>query len=121
MRPWHGQWHNQNVRRAQNMSSASAKRTVAGTIDAGGVYMSRVAAGGGFVFLTANPVDEKGVLTAAGKAEARYVHSLTAQVSAQTRFAFEQLRDSLKAIGSSIDQIAQVEQYVKMKTQAEEY
>ena len=41
------------------MSSASAmKRTVAGTIDANGVYCSRVAAGGGYVFLTANPVDE---------------------------------------------------------------
>src|ERR1700676_619490 len=103
------------------MSSASDKRTVAGTIDANGVYTSRVAAGGGFVFLTANPVDENGKLPDAAKAGPPYETSAVAQVSAQTRYAFEQLRDSLKAIGSSIDQIAQVEQYVGLKTQAEEY
>jgi len=99
----------------------AGKRVVAGTIDADGVYFSRAAAGGGFVFLTGNPVDESGKLADAAKPPAPYEGSSTAQVRLQTKYVFDQLDAVLPKIGSSVLNICQLEQYVKDKIQSEGY
>jgi enamine deaminase RidA (YjgF/YER057c/UK114 family) len=103
------------------VSSQTGKRTVAGTIDAGGVYFSRVAAGGGFAFLAGTPVDDNGQFPAAARPPAPYEGSATAQARAQTRFIFDGYRDLLPRVGTSVQNICQLEQYVKLKTHADPY
>ena len=66
------------------MSQRSGKRAVAGTIDAGGVYCSRAAAGGGFVFLAGTAMDETGRLADAARPAPPYEYSASAQARAQT-------------------------------------
>ncbi|HLJ60207.1 MAG TPA: hypothetical protein VKZ50_10790 [bacterium] len=103
------------------MSQRSGKRAVVGTIDAGGVYCSRAAAGGGFVFLAGTAMDETGRLADAAKPAPPYEYSDAAQARAQTRYLFGRYRDLLPTIGSSILDIAQLEQYVKLKVHTDGY
>jgi enamine deaminase RidA (YjgF/YER057c/UK114 family) len=94
---------------------------VAGTIDAGGVYFSRVAAGGGFAFLAGTPVDDNGQFPEAARPAAPYENSVTAQTRAQTRYIFDGYRDLLPSVGTSVQNICQLEQYVKLKSHADPY
>lgn len=103
------------------MSAQANSRDVAGIIDMGGVYCSRVAAGGGYVFLTGNPIDERGQLAERAIPPAPYEHSASAQIHLQTRYVFEQLGQYLPKVGSSLLDIAQLEQYIKLKIQSEGY
>lgn len=103
------------------MSGRADKRVVAGTIDAGGVYCSRAAAGGGFVFLAGTAIDETGRLADAARPAAPYEYSASAQARAQARYLFERYRELLPKVGSSIDDIVQLEQYVKLKAHADGY
>jgi enamine deaminase RidA (YjgF/YER057c/UK114 family) len=103
------------------VTSKSGKRTVAGTIDAGGVYCSRVAAGGGFAFLAGTALDEHGRIPEAARPVAPYEQSPVAQARAQTRYIFDGYRDLLPGVGSSVQNICQLEQYVKLKVHADPY
>lgn len=103
------------------MSQRLGKRTVVGTIDAGGVYCSRAAAGGGFVFLAGTAMDETGRLADAARPAPPYEYSAAAQARAQTHYLFERYRDMLPTIGSSVLHIAQLEQYVKLKVHTDGY
>lgn len=103
------------------MSSQSGKRSVAGTIDAGGVYLSRVAAGGGFAFLGGTALDDNGKFPEAARPPAPYENSHTAQARAQARYIFDGYRDLLPRVGTSVQNICQLEQYVKLKTHADPY
>src|SRR5947207_718503 len=103
------------------MSNRPGRRMVIGTIDAGGVYCSRAAAGGGFVFLSATAMDESGQLAQAAKPRPPYEGSEAARSRAQTRHVFEQYRELLPKIGSSLHDIVQLEQYVKLKVHTDGY
>jgi enamine deaminase RidA (YjgF/YER057c/UK114 family) len=103
------------------MSPTSMERRVAGTIDAGGVYCSRAAAGGGYLFLTGNPVGGNGNLADAAQPPEPYRDSPSAQVHYQTQYVFEELGNVLPQLGSSLLDIAQLEQYVRLKIQSEGY
>jgi enamine deaminase RidA (YjgF/YER057c/UK114 family) len=96
-------------------------RQVLGTIDAGGVYCSRLAAGGGFVFLGGTAIDETGGLAPSARPRPPYERSEAAKVEAQTRYLFGQYRDLLPKLGSSIEDIVQLEQYVQRKVHADGY
>lgn len=103
------------------MIGAAGKRAVAGVIDAGGVYSSRVAAGGGYVFLAGTAIDETGKLARAARPAAPYETSAAAHARAQAKHLFESFRSLLPKVGSSIDDVCQLEQYVKLKAHADPY
>lgn len=103
------------------MTGTASARMVAGVIDAGGVYTSRAAAGGGYVFVGGTAIDESGRIPAAARPAAPYETSEAARARAQTTFLFESLRELLPAVGSSIEQVCQLEQYVKLKVHADPY
>ncbi|MBU6422614.1 MAG: RidA family protein [Chloroflexota bacterium] len=103
------------------MSARGEGRVVAGAIDAGGVYSSRIAAGGGFVFLAGIAMDGMGRVPASAQPPEPYRTSEAARARAQSRYAFERLRELLPEVGSSTEEICQLEQYVKLKVHADAY
>jgi len=103
------------------MGAPSQKRTTAGRIDAGGVYCSRLAAGGGYVFLAGTAMDEHGRLAGAARPQPPYEGSAAAQSRAQTRYIFERYRELLPQLGASLDDLVQLEQYVKLKVHTDGY
>jgi enamine deaminase RidA (YjgF/YER057c/UK114 family) len=92
-----------------------------GPIDGGGVYCSRLAAAGPYVFLASPAVDGSGALADRATVAPPYHLSPSAQVRAQARYIWEQYRDGLAAIGSSVDHVVQVEQYIQHKSHADGY
>ena len=103
------------------MSERSRGRAVAGTIDAGGVYCSRAAAGGGYVFIAGTAMDDDGRLADAARPAPPYESSESARARGQARYLFERFRELLPTLGSSIEDVCQLEQYVKLKTHADPY
>ncbi|HLN14413.1 MAG TPA: hypothetical protein VK587_14550 [bacterium] len=103
------------------MSTRSGRRTVVGTIDAGGVYCSQVAAGGGYLFLAGTAMDDHGGLAEAARPRPPYEGSAAAESRMQTRFIFERYRALLPQIGSSLHDLVQLEQYVKLKVHTDGY
>lgn len=101
--------------------SILAKRTVAGTIDSGGVYCSRVASAGGWVFLGATAMDDRGRLADEARPAAPYELSEPAKARAQTRYIVERLRGELASVGSSLLDIVQLEQYAQRKVHVDPY
>ena len=75
--------------------SVSTKRAVAGTIDSGGVYGSRLAAAGGWVFLCLTAIDDSGGLPADARPAAPYELSEPARARTQARSFMTVLRDLL--------------------------
>lgn len=95
--------------------SVQAKRAVAGTIDSGSVYCSRLAAAGGWVFLSMTAMDDKGALAAEARPAAPYELSEPAKARTQTRYFMSTLRDLLPSVGSSLMDIVQLENYAQRK------
>src|SRR5262245_20229983 len=96
-------------------------RVVAGTIDAGDVYTSTVAAAGGYVFVGGTAVDDSGGIAAGATPDEPYTRSEAAIAEAQGRYLFETFDQMLPKVGSSVADIVQVEQYVKLKVHADAY
>ncbi|HLI15142.1 MAG TPA: RidA family protein [Acidimicrobiales bacterium] len=96
-------------------------RRVVGTVDAGGIYTSRLAGGGDFIFLASTAFDETGGIPAEVSVPPPYHASPSAVVRAQTRYIFERYREGLEALDSSIDDIVQLEQYIELKAHADGY
>jgi enamine deaminase RidA (YjgF/YER057c/UK114 family) len=102
-------------------NSQLSTRTVAGTIDAGDVYLSRVAAGGGFAFFCGTAMDETGALAAAALPGRPYRGSDSAHARAEATYLYQAVKDALPEVGSSIADVVQVEQYVRLKNHADGY
>jgi enamine deaminase RidA (YjgF/YER057c/UK114 family) len=100
---------------------ADSGRTVVGTVDAGDVYASSVAAGGGFAFIGGTAVDDSGGLAATAIPDEPYTHSAAAQAEAQGRHLFQTFDQLLPKVGSSVADIVQIEQYVRLKVHADPY
>lgn len=100
---------------------STTRRTVAGVVDADGAYGSMVAAGGGFAFFSGTAVDETGRLAEAARPAPPYAGSAVAQAQAQARDIFGRLDELLPVVGSSVADIVQIEQYVKLKVHADGY
>jgi enamine deaminase RidA (YjgF/YER057c/UK114 family) len=100
---------------------AEMSRTVAGVVDAGDVYASSVAAGGGYVFLGGTAVDDSGHIAAAATPQEPYTRSEVAIAEAQGRYLFESFDQLLPKVGSSVADIVQIEQYVRLKVHADPY
>jgi enamine deaminase RidA (YjgF/YER057c/UK114 family) len=97
------------------------ERRVAGTIDAGGVYCSRVAAGSGFVFFGGTAVDGTGRLADHARPGPPYADSAAARVRIQTRYLFERFRDLLPLAGSTLHDVVAMEHYLRRKGHADGY
>jgi enamine deaminase RidA (YjgF/YER057c/UK114 family) len=85
------------------------------------VYCSRVAAGGGFAFLAGTALDDTGQLAESVRPPAPYESSGSAQARAEARYLFDRYREELPRVGSSVQNICQLEQYVKLKLHADPY
>ncbi|MGH7862036.1 MAG: RidA family protein [Candidatus Dormibacteraceae bacterium] len=96
-------------------------RRVGGVVDAAGFYFSRVAAAGGYAFFSSTAVDEQGRFPAQAQVAPPYGMSAAAHSRAQTRYIFDQYKRDLLEVGSSIDDIVQIEQYLKQKAHADGY
>lgn len=101
--------------------SMAGKRVVSEPIMGDGMYGSRLAAGGPYVFLASPAVDGKGRLAEPARVKPPYHLSPSAQVRNQTRYIFERYGDALSKVGSSVDDIVQVEQYIQHKAHADGY
>jgi enamine deaminase RidA (YjgF/YER057c/UK114 family) len=101
--------------------TATKARRVAGVIDAGGIYTSRAAAGGGYVFVAGTAIDESGLIPAAARPKEPYGTSESAKAAAQARYMLEALRAAVTEVGSSLEQLCQLEQYVKLKVHTDAY
>lgn len=97
------------------------ERQVVDQIDSGGFYFARLAGAGGYVFMSSTAVDADGGLPAEALVAPPYHLSASAQARAQTQYIFEQYKRGLTEIGSSIDDIVQIEQYMKHKAHADGY
>jgi enamine deaminase RidA (YjgF/YER057c/UK114 family) len=103
------------------MQDGSGRREVWGTVDGNGAYFSRAAAGGSFVFLAGGPVDASGKFADDARVAPPYHLSPSARVSAQTSYVFGEFVRALDALGSSIDEVVQVDQYIAGKEYADGY
>ena len=103
------------------MTNQSGERRVAGLIDAGGVYCARAAAADGFVFFASTAIDDTGRIAAEAVPAAPYAKSESARARAQAACLVENLGEALNELGSSINNICQIEQYVKLKAHADPY
>jgi len=104
-----------------NVTTQRQERRVGGVVDAAGFYFSRVAAAGGYAFFSSTAVNERGQLPAEVNVAPPYHLSAAAHSRVQTRYIFEQYKKSLLEVGSSIDDVVQIEQYLKQKAHADGY
>ena len=103
------------------MTNQTGERRVAGLIDAEGVYCSRAAAAGGFVFFASTAIGDTGRIAAEAVPAAPYATSESARARAQATYLVSSLGAALDELGSSINDICQIEQYVKLKAHADPY
>lgn len=96
-------------------------RRVLETVDGGGLYFSRVAAAGPWVFLSGTAADSTGAIAAEARVPVPYTMSQSAHVRAQTHFILGRYKAALEELGGSFDDIVQVEQYVPWKAHADGY
>src|SRR5436190_5882496 len=80
-------------------------------IDGGGIYCSRVATAGRYVFLGGPAVDASGGLAPAAAVAPPYHLSPAAHVVAQTSYLYDTYSQQLAELGSSLDELLQVEQF----------
>ena len=97
------------------------ERRVTDVVDGGGLYFSRLAAAAGYVFFAGPAVDEWGSLAPEARVKPPYHQSPSAQVRAQTSYALGRVKEGLVSLGSSIDDVCQVEQYIQYKSHADGY
>ena len=103
------------------MTDSGSARKVAGIIDVGDVYQSRIAAGGGFAFFAGTAVDQRGLLAAEAVPGRPYRQSDSARARQEAEYVYSSWKDSLPAVGSGIEHVLQVEQYVRLKNHADGY
>src|SRR5690606_33640121 len=85
------------------------------TVDGGGFYFSRVAAGGPWVFMASTAVDGSGGVAPQAQVPVPYRLSQSAHVRAQTKFILDCYGEGLAELGATYDDVVQVEQYVAYK------
>ena len=97
------------------------KRIVVDQVDGNGIYCSRLAAGGPFVFMAGVSVNKDGAFSDDAVVPAPYHLSPSAQVRYQTQSIWERYRLGLEELGSSCSDVVQVEQYISRKAHADGY
>jgi enamine deaminase RidA (YjgF/YER057c/UK114 family) len=83
------------------------------------MYASTVAAGGGYAFFSVTAADDQGALSVAPQGV--YARSDAAAARAEAEAVYTSLKNALPEVGSGLDQVVQVEQYVRLKNHADGY
>jgi enamine deaminase RidA (YjgF/YER057c/UK114 family) len=96
-------------------------RHVRDVVDGAGLYFSRAASAGSFVFLGGTACDASGGIASDAQVPPPYAVSPAAHVHYQTRYIFERYSDCLERLGSDIHQVLQVEQWIPHKLYADGY
>jgi enamine deaminase RidA (YjgF/YER057c/UK114 family) len=96
-------------------------RRTAGLIDGNGFYQSRAAAGGSWVFAAAPSIDEEGQPPTAAEVSPPYHLSPSAVVRAQSHFILDEYKKVFPELDTSMDNVAQIEQYITRKAHADGY
>ena len=90
-------------------------------IDGNGIYGSRIATAGPWIFFSGTAVDSRGLLRGPDRIPAAYRTSPVAQVRTQTHFMFTEYGRALSELGSSFEDVLQIEQNIKLKVQHDGY
>ena len=100
---------------------SAAGRVVKDVVDGEGLYYSRFATAGPYVFLGSVAVDDSGRTPKEVLPEAPYHLSPPGHCAAQTRYIFDRYVKGLEGLGSSVNEMLQVEQYIPRKVYADSY
>jgi enamine deaminase RidA (YjgF/YER057c/UK114 family) len=96
-------------------------RVVHDIVDGEGLFFSRIATAGPFVFMASLPVDETGRPPADVQVRPPYHLSASAHCTAQTRYIYQRYVDLLPQVDSSIADVVQIEQYMPAKKYGDAY
>ena len=96
-------------------------RVVNDVVDGAGLYFSRLVAAGGYVFFSSTAVDHSGSMAEEARVKPPYHQSPSSNVRAQTTYIFDRMKDGLSELGSSLDDVCQVEQFISQKAHADGY
>jgi enamine deaminase RidA (YjgF/YER057c/UK114 family) len=96
-------------------------RATHGRVDGSGLYFSRLVRVGPYVFFGGPAVDELGRLVAEVAIAPPYHLSPAAHITEQTKFIYDRLAGELAQVGSSINHVLQVEQFIPHKIYADGY
>lgn len=105
----------------QDNGNANGGRRTEGTVDGSGLYFSRVVTAGPYAFFAGPAVDDVGRWPEEVRPPAPYHLSPAAHVTKQTKFIFDRLGQELGNVGSSNEEILQVEQFIPRKVYADGY
>jgi enamine deaminase RidA (YjgF/YER057c/UK114 family) len=96
-------------------------RQVQDVVDGGGLYFSRAVTAGPYVFLGGVAADDSGRIAPEARVGPPYEGSPPAHVIAQTTYIFNRYKEMLESLGSGINEMLQVEQYIPRKVYADGY
>ena len=96
-------------------------RAVLDVVDGNGLYFARFATAGPYVFMSSTAVGTDGRLAKEAIVEPPYHLSPTADVVNQARYIYDLYTRGLPTLGSSLDQMLQVEQFIPRKVYANGY
>lgn len=99
----------------------TSERRVLQTVNGGGLYYSRIAAAGPWIFMASTATDSSGGIAPEAQVPVPYTLSESAHSRAQTKFILDQYKLGMEELGGSFDDIVQVEQYVAFKAHADGY
>ena len=102
------------------METSNHRRT-AGLIDGNGIYQSRAASAGSWVFAASPPVDALGQPAPEAAVEPPYHLSPSATVRAQSRYILDSYHQAFAELDTSFENVSQIEQYITSKAHADGY
>lgn len=101
--------------------SPGSKRTVWGVVDGSEQYYSRLVLAGSLVFMCGNSFDGDGAELPSARVPLEYRVSPPASVHFQTRAIYDAYVEGLTHLGSSLDDVVQIEQYIPHKVYGDGY
>ena len=102
-------------------NTTTVARRTHGLVAGGGLYFSRIVTAGPFAFFGGPAVDDQGLLAPEVAVFPPYHLSPPAHIVGQTKFIYDRLAAELPEVGSAIDNIVQVEQFIPHKIYADGY
>jgi enamine deaminase RidA (YjgF/YER057c/UK114 family) len=97
--------------------TAPSGRRVMQPIDGNGIYSSRIATAGPWVFFSGTAVGADGTTRGPDSLPAAYRSSPVAQVRSQTEYMFTEYGKALAELGTTFENVLQIEQNIKFKVQ----
>ncbi|MGH7862023.1 MAG: RidA family protein [Candidatus Dormibacteraceae bacterium] len=96
-------------------------RSVGQVVDGAGVYFSRLSTAGPLSFVAGVATDGVGGVAEGARVAPPYVVSPAAHVVAQTKYILDHYADLLRPLGSDLNDLVQVEQWIPHKNLADGY